>query len=54
MKYVVRIEPEGNEDNEYATPCFFHFEEIGIMMSFVEFVLTFSDGVDVYISRTGE
>lgn len=51
MKYVVSIEPQGNEDNEYATPCYLHFENIEIMMTFIESLLTFGDGISVHIEQ---
>jgi len=28
MKFLVIITPVGEEDNEYATPCYFYFDYI--------------------------
>lgn len=51
MGYVVRIEPSGNEENEYATPCFFNFDDMSETLVFLRYVLEHGNEVDVYLSK---
>ena len=51
-KIEVRLEPEGQEDNEYATPCYFFFDEIEDVVSFLKMVAAHGDHVAMYIRES--
>ena len=50
-KIGVRIEPEKSEDNEYATPCFFFFDDIEEAIPIIRMAMKYGDGVDVHLSK---
>lgn len=45
----LRLEPTGNEDNKYATPCYFAFKDIEEATPFIRTVMNHGDRVDIYM-----
>ena len=54
MGFWVRIEPEGNEDNEYATPSYFHFkdEDEQDFIRFMRLAFKYGDKIEVSIRES--
>ena len=52
MGVQVRIEPEDQEDNEYATPCYFNFDEWEEAVAFLRLIAKHGDGVAMYIRES--
>lgn len=52
MALEVRLEPEGQENNEYATPCYFNFDNEEDAVALFKIVIKNGDKAAMYIKES--
>lgn len=54
MKFEVKLLPNSEEENEYSTPCYFHFEDYQKLTEFIQIVSEFGDDISINLFFTNE